>query len=70
MLLLSVDYFYSVTLRRGRSGLNITMTLSVPKSVWRYSLSTVFVSIVCVTYFLKTRRKICNSFEALSLFAR
>jgi len=39
MLLLSVDYFYSVTLRRGGgSDLNVTMMLGVPKSVWRCSL--------------------------------
>jgi len=39
MLLLSVEYFYNVMLRRGRCKFNITMTLSgVLKSVWRYSL--------------------------------
>jgi len=42
MLLLSVDYFYSVMLRRrggGSAELNITMTLNVPKSVWICSLN-------------------------------
>jgi len=35
MFLLSVDYFYSVTLR---SKFNINVMLSVAKSVWRRSL--------------------------------
>jgi len=32
------DYLYSVTLRRMGSELNVIMTLSIPKSVWRCSL--------------------------------
>jgi len=36
----SIDYFYSAhdAKEGGRSELNVTMTLSVPKSVWRCSL--------------------------------
>jgi len=44
MLLLSIDYVYNVMLSRrgGGSKLNVIMTLSVPKSVWRCSLSGMF----------------------------
>jgi len=40
MLLLSVDYFYSVMLRRGEvRELNVIMTSSVPKLVLRFYLT-------------------------------